>query len=163
MAHKDLKTFNDTAIIVCTSNTSAPEQFSIYPKELLTILIFFDITDARSNMSINEEQAKSICDFANKAYQNKISDLYVCCDSGESRSAAVAAAIIRFYSKGRSYRFRIAKEEKKIWSNPAYHPNTYVYKMVCNAFSMKTSNFGIWKRKRTSNKALKRSINSARK
>ena len=107
------------------------------------ILKFLDITDARSNMAINEEQAKAVCDFAKKAYKKGISDLYVCCDSGESRSAAVAAAITRFYSKGRSYRFIIAKEEKKIWSNPAYHPNTYVYKMVCSAFSMRTSAAGI--------------------
>jgi len=30
------------------------------------ILKFLDITDARSNMAINEEQAKAVCDFAKK-------------------------------------------------------------------------------------------------
>ncbi len=53
-----------------------------------------------------------------------IGTLYVCCDSGESRSTALAAAILRYF--GRS--------DMGIWKNPHYHPNTLVYSKQMLAF-----------------------------
>ena len=45
----------------------------------------------------------------------------LCCDSGESRSAAVAAAILRYWGD----------DEMTIWRNVHYHPNRLVYYLQC--------------------------------
>ena len=53
--------------------------------------------------------------------QNNISELYICCDSGESRSVAIAAAIMKYYGLN----------DKIIWKNPHYHTNVFVFKVLC--------------------------------
>ena len=75
--------------------------------------------------------------------------LYVCCDSGESRSTAMAAAIMRYYGKS----------DKEIWTNPYYHPNTLVYKEQMRAFGFKVGKIKLCYLKHLSNKALEKLIN----
>ena len=58
--------------------------------------------------------------------EGDFSRLYVCCDSGESRSTAMAAAIMRHYGAS----------DKSIWENPYYHPNILVYKEQLRAFGI---------------------------
>ena len=52
---------------------------------------------------------------------DEVTDLYVCCSKGQSRSAAVAAALLRM--SGRS--------DDPVWLNPYYNPNTLVYYRLC--------------------------------
>ena len=52
---------------------------------------------------------------------DEVTDLYICCSKGQSRSAAVAAAILRM--SGRS--------DDPVWLNPFYDPNTLVYYRLC--------------------------------
>ncbi len=47
--------------------------------------------------------------------------VFCCCDYGESRSAAIACALMRF----------LGQNEMKIWENPKYHPNGFVYSLLC--------------------------------
>ena len=49
-----------------------------------------------------------------------VTDLYVCCSKGGSRSPAVAAAVLRM--SGRS--------DKAVWDNPYYVPNWLVYQSL---------------------------------
>ena len=51
-------------------------------------------------------------------------DLFVCCDAGESRSAAIAAAL------------KVAQGESdaEIWNSPEYHPNPLVYRTCRETF-----------------------------
>ena len=71
--------------------------------------------------------------------------LYVCCDSGESRSTAMAAAIMRYFGVS----------DKEIWTNPMYHPNLLVYKNQLEAFGIKISKFKLKYLRYLSNKAFK--------
>ncbi len=59
--------------------------------------------------------------------------LYVCCDSGVSRSSATAAAIMRFFGKS----------DKEIWSNYYYCPNTLIYKRLCRVFKKRACSLRI--------------------
>ncbi len=55
-----------------------------------------------------------------------VDTLFVCCDSGQSRSAAMAAAIRRAYDL----------QEMKVWRDPRYRPNALVYSTLCDALGV---------------------------
>ena len=91
-----------------------------------------------------------------KEFLEKESDferIYVCCDSGESRSTAMAAAIIKYYGKS----------DKEIWKNPNYHPNSLVYKQQLYAFGIKVNKLRLKYLKYINNEALKKAIKRNRK
>ncbi len=77
-----------------------------------------------------------------------IDSLFVCCDSGESRSSAMAAAILRW--RGES--------DMDIWMAPRYHPNPLVYKTLCSAFGIKVSEAELRELLAINAAALKRAI-----
>ena len=71
--------------------------------------------------SFSTEDAKAFAD-----YIKGLADadtLYCCCDAGESRSPAVAAAVMRYFGL----------DDMQIWRNPHYHPNMLVFEMLANA------------------------------
>lgn len=77
--------------------------------------------------SFSSEDAKVFAD-----YVKGLADadtLYCCCDAGESRSPAVAAAVIRYFGL----------DDMQVWENPHYHPNMLVYEMLANALGVAVS------------------------
>ena len=84
--------------------------------------------------------------------KNDFTELYVCCDSGESRSAAMAAAIMTYYGNS----------DKEIWNNPYYHPNLLVYKKQLYAFGRRISKLKLKYLKYLSNRAFKKTIKKCR-
>ena len=160
--HNSPMSLENDAVIACTSDMRAPGWFDLFPDGLKLILTFDDVEDDRNINAMKISQAQEVSRFVKKCFSQKIEKLFVCCDSGESRSTAIAASIIRYYSHGKNFGFIIFPDEKRIWSNCHYHPNIHVYRLVSSAFSMKTSTFSIFIRKRTSEKALHKKINSSR-
>lgn len=55
--------------------------------------------------------------------------LYCCCDAGESRSPAVAAAVMRCFGM----------DDMLVWRNPHYHPNMLVFEMMTNVLDAEVS------------------------
>ena len=53
-------------------------------------------------------------------------DVFVCCDCGESRSAAIAGALMR--SQG--------GDEASVCDGPFFHPNAYVYFVMCKCLNL---------------------------
>lgn len=107
----------------------------------------FDTEIENKSFSFNYGEGLKIKEFLEK--EGDFERLYVCCDSGESRSTAMAAAIMRYYGKS----------DKEIWTNPYYHPNTLVYKEQMRAFGFKVSKIKLCYLKHLSNKALEKLIN----
>lgn len=131
-----------TGFILCTSDDS----LVIEPRENVLLLHFADITDARRADAFTAEQAAKVCSFwKNRALY---STLFVCCDSGESRSPAIAAALIR--STGQS--------DLEIWQNTEYHPNPYVYTVMCRELGMKVDSSEVEERKAANQRAFERQI-----
>ena len=58
-----------------------------------------------------------------------IDTLYCCCDAGESRSPAVAAAVCHYFGMDDAY----------IWKNPHYHPNMLVFARMMDALGLPLS------------------------
>lgn len=88
---------------------------------------FSDITDSKRFDAFKKEKADRIRKFIDGL--EDVSELYICCDSGESRSAAIAAAVLRYYGRN----------EMAVWANVRYHPNPYVYHLQCQAFGLSSS------------------------
>lgn len=115
-------------------------------------LNFADVTSAMDHAAFSPNTAAKIANFV-KALPAQTDTLFVCCDSAESRSTAMAAAIMRFHGIG----------ESKIWQNPYYHPNTFVYRLLCEALGVPVSNVELQAKQRMNEKAFSDAIKQARK
>lgn len=105
------------AIIICTDQEN--EYLKNYEGNKLDVA-FLDIEDTRVKGAFEEAHAKAIITFINMLPE-EVTDLYICCSEGQSRSAAVAAALLRM--SGRS--------DDPVWLNPYNTPNTLVYYRLC--------------------------------
>ena len=121
---------DNAGVIMCSSYPVDAEKCSRIKNKL--ILEFDDITNQTAPSAFNADKAKTIKAFIDSLEQ-EVKALYVCCDSGESRSTAFSAAIMRYFKMS----------DKDIWTNPYYHPNPLVYKIQCKAFGIFVTNIGI--------------------
>lgn len=110
------------------------------------VLRFADTEEDRDD-AISLDDANVICNFV-KALPDDLDTLFVCCDSGESRSSAVAAAISR----------RLGFDEWEIWEKPQYHPNGLVYKTICKGFGIPLISRDIEIRKEINRNAFKKMV-----
>lgn len=115
------------------------------------IVLHFDDITYQSNHSFNSDLAFKIKEFVEDIDFEK-DMLYICCDSGVSRSSAIAAAILRKYNE----------DEKVIWKDYTYSPNIFVYQILCNEFGLKTNALRIKHLKNINRKALKKQINKSK-
>jgi len=88
-------------------------------------MCFSDIVDVNNPNSFDANTAEKIADFI-RTLPGNLDTLFVCCDSGESRSTAMAAAIMKY----------TGKDEMKVWKNPHYRPNPLVYSLLCKALGI---------------------------
>lgn len=138
----------NTKLIVATSYNSNIDNIKNEDK---LILYFDDVTMINKN-SINKDIARKINEFVSNVKFDK-EKLYICCDSGISRSSAIAAAILRKYGQ----------DEDIIWKNYCYQPNMLVYKVLCEEFNLKNSFVRLKYKESINKKALKRKIKESRK
>lgn len=104
--------------ILCSSG----EIPGVRESENILFLQFLDTEMEDHPFCFREKHAERILAFLSREKAN--GDLFVCCDSGESRSPAIAAAILRAAGQSDTY----------IWENVEYHPNCLVYRRLCKAF-----------------------------
>ena len=76
--------------------------------------------------SFSKTDAGSFADFVKTL---EVEMLYCCCDAGESRSPAVAAAVMRHFGL----------DDMQVWKNPHYHPNMLVFEMLADALGAAVS------------------------
>ena len=107
-------------------------------------LEYDDVTDPRALRPFTSDHAEKIVEF----YRSLPADtpLYVTCDFGESRSAAIAAALRRAERN----------DEMRVWKDPHYHPNLLVYAHLCRALGLPAGAFLLYRRERVSRRAFRR-------
>lgn len=141
--YKNVSTDN-IAVIMCTSyNVNTSDIDGINKK----LILYFDDTLSIGKNSFTMEIANQIKSFVDMlSYES----LYVCCDSGESRSSAIAASILKYKNEKNLY----------IWDNPHYHPNALVYDIMCQCFGKRTPGIVIryltWRNKNALHNTIKR-------
>ena len=89
---------------------------SLYNRIKRILRLEFDDVD-RGSLAMTEEDAASIAEFVE---ENKGRTIIVHCDAGISRSAGIAAAIMKHYNG----------DDSPIFNNPWYCPNMLCYRMV---------------------------------
>lgn len=71
----------------------------------------------------NEDEAELIFWFVEQ-WKDKVDSIWVHCDGGVSRSAGVAAALLKHYTG----------DDSQIFDNPKYYPNSLVYSTCIRKF-----------------------------
>ena len=107
------------ALISCTERTNRFLSGDDISYKL--ILPFPDVETADYPGAFNGAHAREIIKFI-RNLPDCVTELYVCCSKGGSRSTALAAAILK--ASGR--------KDSDVWKNPFYVPNKLVYKRMCN-------------------------------
>lgn len=105
------------AVIICTRREN--KFLKDYKGNKLEIG-FPDVEDPEIEGAFEGAHARAIMRFIRKL-PDEVTEIYVCCSKGTSRSAAVAAGLLRM--SGRS--------DDPVWLNPYYVPNTLVYYRLC--------------------------------
>ena len=138
----DLPT-EQNAIIVCCERINE-YVYKCRPENTL-ILNFPDAEDKNYPGAFNGAHARKIISFVQNL-SDEVTDIYVCCSKGGSRSTAVAAALLRM--SGRS--------DKPVWHNPYYVPNTLVYLRLCREYGVAVSRFTVWLKSQMNRRAFLR-------
>ena len=121
--------------------------------EAIEYKIIFDFADTKEKnhpQSFRRLHAEKIKEFLENL-PNDIEKLYVCCDSGESRSTAMAAAITRYLNG----------DEMKIWKNPKYHPNPLVFCVLTRVLGVGVTHVELKYREWLNQQALKNAIKNS--
>lgn len=111
------------AIIACTERDN--ENLKLFSDKQRCIMPFADVEEPEYHLAIKGAHARAIIKFL-RQLSEEVTDLYICCSKGGSRSPAVAAAVLRM--SGRS--------DKVVWENPYYVPNWLVYQTLCREFGL---------------------------
>ncbi len=139
-----------TYAILCSSYVIADSDFAWNHHISLR---FQDTVVREQPESFQEDMAGQIAEFAHDL--DSVGTLYICCDSGESRSTAIAAAFYRYYGM----------DERQIWRNPIYHPNSLVYQLQCKALGCPSSRYHrkrmVKMNKKVFSKEIKKAYNSS--
>lgn len=114
-----------SVIISITSKSVGPADIKkTTDNKIVDILrLEFNDTDKEDKYAgnINREQAEEIKNFVNKYVNNDSIELFIVhCEAGQSRSAGVAAAIMKY-----AY-----NDDTPIFNNRIYTPNMLCYRMV---------------------------------
>lgn len=87
--------------------------------------IYDDVDREIPGRSLSPAAAYRIANFI-KAIDSNVEMVFVCCDSGMSRSSAIAAVVRRYFGLSDSV----------IWDSPHYHPNPLVFKLLSEYLDM---------------------------
>ncbi len=137
---------SDVAVLAVSSYDINMDKLRVFGKTLF--LNFADITDGAESSAFKKDIAEKIADYV-KELPAQLDTLFVGCDSGESRSTAMSAAIMRYNGV----------DEMTVWKNPHYHPNTLVYSLLCEALGVPVSEVELQAKHWTNEKALSDAIN----
>ena len=117
------------ALIICSSWASRLVK-ALFADDFCAVS-FLDLIDANKAGAVQPQHADVILSFLYTlgSLPKKITDLFICGDGGDSRSPAIAAAIIR----------SLGRDDRAVWENPFYTPNILVYYRMCRASGISVS------------------------
>ena len=125
-----LERHEESSVIISISSCKNTPAY-IIPNKVANIkeVLFLEFNDTDSTKFLDggilSKDAKQICDFVNK-YKDDVSldKIIVHCEAGQSRSAGVAAAIMKYLNN----------DDTPIFNNHRYTPNMSCYRAVLNKF-----------------------------
>ena len=148
MLHKERQLPEQTAAILSSSDPLDAEKLR---GVTYVFQQYDDVDQPIPGRALTIRQAEQFAYFLEHLEKNT-EVIYCCCDGGMSRSAAVAAAVCRFYGQSEAW----------IWCSPHYHPNALVFGMLCEALRMPVSEYELERLVRRNRKAFSDAIKRAR-
>lgn len=129
---------NQIALIVSTSCCDSFSHTVMYGKSVSTVLPSFAHYLVLSYQDISNPDAMDVFDRIKaddvrrfiSSMDESVTELYICCDSGESRSPAMAAALL----------LASERSDRPIWLNHHYHPNPLVFRELCRGYGIPQPN-----------------------
>ncbi len=109
------------------------------------ILDFPDVADNSAPGAFCSMHADRILSFL-EHLPDEVTDLYICCAEGMSRSPGIAAALLKI--SGRS--------DRDVWRNPYYSPNTLVFRELCREAGIFMPDLFVRFRKAASQRAFRK-------
>lgn len=107
----------------------------------------YEDLDYESGRAFSREDAAAFAAFFQE-WRGRIDVLYCCCNAGQSRSPAVAAALTR----------SLGADDLPLWANPQYHPNMLVYEMLTTELAVPLSDQEIDRRMFINQQAFRNAI-----
>lgn len=132
---------------LCTTNPISKSNLSGIPHGHTP---FTDVTNPKHIDAFRTEKAPRTKRFVDSL--ENINVLYICCDSGESRSAAIAAALLRHWKWN----------DMAIWRSVRFRPNLLVYRLQCRSFGCSISKLHVFVLFQCNTRTLKRQIQQYR-
>ena len=117
-----------TAVLAATSYSTECAQFPANSVRQM----FDDVDRELPGRSMTREQAAAYADFV-RALPPDTGRIICCCDAGESRSAAICAALCEYYGTNADW----------IWDSPHYHPNLHVFELMTEALGIPMDDFAM--------------------
>lgn len=118
------------------------------------VVEYFDDLDREvPGRSLSSEQAKRYVDFI-KSLNANVRHIYCCCQSAQSRSAAIASALYKHYGD--------EVRSTQIWRDPGYSPNPHVFLMLCEALGVVCEDAELDALIEANRQALRKTIQHAR-
>lgn len=116
---------SDSVLILSTSHEPRWKHINGFRDSL--VMSYDDVIDPTDKYAYNPEIAARVAEFVKKIEADPtVKSLYSACDGGQSRSAGIAAAIVRY----------LGGEDLGIWDSPYYKPNPLVYRLTCEALGI---------------------------
>lgn len=112
-----------SVVISITSHNDdyAKINVSEYNNILGVLNLKFDDTDISNKLSVSSNHADEVRTFVIK-YKDKVDKIIVHCGAGKSRSAGLAAALLKW----------LYNDDTQIFNNKIYTPNMLVYRTMLN-------------------------------
>lgn len=130
---------------------SSSEQIDASKVKVPFIVAYYQDIDYEDPKAFSFDQAKTFADFI-KALDANISDVYICCQAGESRSPGIAA-VYHYYGL----------DPHDIFRNPKYHPNVLCFRLLTEALGVPVEDGLIDQLIYENQQAFKLAIKNARK
>jgi predicted protein tyrosine phosphatase len=109
------------------------------------VVDIIDVEDEKEYGAFKRYHAKQIINFLRELPKH-VTDVYVSCSKGGSRSPGCAAAMMLM--SGRS--------DRDVWLNPFYTPNVLVFKVLCREFGLFMPDMFVAFRQHMNDKAYKK-------
>ena len=139
------KRAGDPALILCSNKPSRLEKYYLHSNYCAQS--FTDTEDADHPFAFRDGHAGVIKDFV-ISLPEYITDIFICCDGGDSRSPAITAALL--LSSG--------ADDGIIWKNPYYRPNKLVFGKLCAAFGINVLREDLLKRMKANESAFRQAM-----
>ena len=110
---------------VAVISSSSPPAPRLLPCAPYVLRVYQDVDREIPGRSFSREDARAMADFI-RGIDPGVKQIWCCCDMGESRSPAVAAAVSRY----------LEQDDTPIWTNPRFHPNMLVFDYLTQALGV---------------------------